>query len=155
VELDAATGLWLGLALRLFLILAPGRLVLPAAAAVSVYAVSYACILWAVFKNRRLPGFLVAGTGMVLNCIAIFGNGGKMPVSATALARVQPHDTVVVQGLSFTHQLITTHTRFAYLADVLTAPPLFANVFSIGDLFLAAGVFYFIIATATRRPAAG
>jgi hypothetical protein len=87
--------------------------------------------------NRRLPGMPLVGIGAAANLLAIAANGGVMPASPSALAAAGlPPDPP-----GFANSAALADPRLAFLGDVLAIPagwPL-ANVFSVGDVLIAAG----------------
>ena len=105
----------------------------------------------AVFaRNLHIPGLVVILIGAVLNGIAIFSNGGYMPTDADLLSEagrleyVQQSEDSTAAGEKLTHTnsvIADDDTRFAFLGDIFALPdnvPL-ANVYSIGDIFVAVG----------------
>lgn len=98
--------------------------------------------------NFRLPGMIVIGLGLLLNLAAIAANSGYMPASPAALERAGMI-TLFTNSQQATHTnstLATEETRLYYLTDIFALPkevPL-ANVFSIGDVFIALGAMYFL-----------
>lgn len=118
-----------------------------------------AVTLW---LNRSQAGLLVAMTGVLANGVAIAVNGGWMPVYVPAIA---------VAGLSPSDFSPTLHTalpetlglefilRGGPLGDILPLPvPILANVVSVGDLLLAAGIAWFLfsaIASGRAEPDVG
>lgn len=135
--------------LRLLLGLSGGRVAWPPPMAAGIYLVSYTCVLYGVYANRRLPGLPVLGAGIFLNALVIFANDARMPVCTYALERLGYAGAGI--AVSYTHQLLRPDARLSLLADVLTVQPLLSSVFSIGDTFMATGLFWVIYATMTRR----
>jgi len=92
--------------------------------------------------------------GIAFNLLAIAANGGYMPVSPAALARIGensiPHPQIgsVVQG-SKDVVLPSQQALFWILGDVLVVPPPFPwpTAMSMGDVLVAVGVFAFILGT--------
>lgn len=125
--------------------------------AAGLHLLSYAlagAFLWA---NRRLTGLPLAAAGGALNALAIAANSGTMPATATALRAAG----ITQDGDHFANSTTVAHPHLALLGDIFAVPaaagPL-ANVFSIGDLILTAGVLWLIHAAAhcprtTPRPA--
>jgi Family of unknown function (DUF5317) len=95
--------------------------------------------------DLRLPGMPLVLTGMVSNVAAILANGGHMPALPSALRAA---------GLHFGHSrnsALMLHANLSWLVDRWAAPAWipWANVFSIGDVLIAAGGLLFALA-ATR-----
>jgi hypothetical protein len=87
--------------------------------------------------NRRVPGMLLTGLGAALNLLAIAANGGVMPASPAAVARAGLADDP-----GFQNSAVLADPRLAFLGDVFAVPaswPL-SNVFSVGDVLIAAGL---------------
>ncbi len=106
-----------------------------------LWLTSYAFLIVAAFVNRRITGVPIVALGMCMNVAAIVANGGTMPVSPSAM-----HDA----GRSAVTQANSTAVedpRLEWLVDRWAAPdwiPL-ANVFSIGDVVIAAGAVVIVL----------
>jgi hypothetical protein len=101
------------------------------------YVVSTTAVLLAVLSNLRLPGFRILAAGAIANLAAVVANGGYMPSSVEALRIAdRGHET------GYTNSALVSHPNLALFTDVFAIPswmPL-ANVFSIGDVLIAAGL---------------
>jgi hypothetical protein len=113
------------------------------------YAILWAVVLW----NLHLPGMWLVLSGVTLNLVAIAANGGYMPITPDALARIGAGDSAyemlsgsVVRG-SKDVLLRSFEAHFWWLGDVLVIPKPFPRptAMSMGDLVLAVGVFLFIV----------
>ena len=115
-----------------------------------IYVASTAFVVAVVLANVRLAGVPLVVAGAALNLAAIVANGGAMPASASALAElgagIGPH----------TNSVALEHPALEPLTDVFATPAWlpFANVFSVGDVLIAAGVTV-AIAAAMRRSRRG
>ncbi len=121
---------------------------------VPLLGIAYGLLLFTLWKNRSYPGLALAFIGIASNAIAILFNGGRMPVWMPAYE---------VSGLpgplsSVLHtQLVGTGADFFLhlgpLSDVVPIPfwPL-NNVASVGDIFLSAGLAFFLFAALMRTP---
>jgi hypothetical protein len=117
--------------------------------------VSYVILWGVVFWNRRLPGMWIVLLGVTLNLIVIAANGGYMPITPEALARIgagsaayqMPSETVIRGSKDVL--LRRNEARFWMLGDVLIIPEPFPRptAMSVGDLMLAVGIFVFVINT--------
>jgi hypothetical protein len=90
---------------------------------------------------ERIP-WLIAATGVALNGLVIFANGGYMPVSPDAPAWVLEKALAAENKLHNTF-VMSASTHLPGLGDVLLQPawwPPRPNVLSIGDVLLSAGV---------------
>ena len=96
--------------------------------------------------NLNQPGFWALGAGLLANFLVIALNGGWMPISPDTLRRMLPElpAEIVIQSerLLLTKDWIMTEeqTKLAWLSDRITFPGL-STAFSIGDVFIAVGVF--------------
>jgi Family of unknown function (DUF5317) len=120
---------------------------MPSSAARVLWLVSYALLLAMLLRNARYFGLPVVVAGLLSNLTAILANGGLMPVRASALAAA--HRSYSMHNNSI--EVVRPH--LAALVDRWAVPnwlPL-GNVYSIGDVLIAAGVFLAIVA-AMRAP---
>ncbi|HSW41919.1 MAG TPA: MFS transporter [Patescibacteria group bacterium] len=124
-------------------------------------AAGFGVLVVALWVNRRLPGIGLALVGTALNATAILVNGGFMPVWDQALAAAGLTPAEIVSPIHF---VIAADPPLEFLrqagplGDVIPLPlALLPNVFSIGDIMLAAGLAFFLFASLQRdpRPAEG
>jgi hypothetical protein len=112
-----------------------------------IYIASTLAVLVAVLRNIRLAGMAIVALGAFSNLIAITANGGYMPASAGALELAGFADAG-----EHTNSVVLDDPAFEPLTDIYAIPdwlPL-ANVFSVGDVLIGAGV-AIAIAAAMRR----
>lgn len=110
---------------------------------------SYLLVVAVVVVNRRVPGLPLIGIGLGLNLLVMLANGGFMPVTMEAVERAGLAHLALGSEpgarLSATKDIIlpAEATRLWVLSDIFVLPPPlpFRTIFSIGDVFLAAGVF--------------
>ena len=119
----------------------------------AVCLVSSQIILLAfILLNLRQPGMWIVGIGLASNLLVILANGGLMPISPETVLRLYP--TASPQAfqpylrLGWSKDIILPEgsTRLAWLADRFVSP-LLVNAryaFSIGDILIAAGVFWLL-----------
>jgi len=117
-----------------------------------IYVASTAAVLVVVLRNAAVRGLPVVGVGAAANLAAIVANGGWMPASASALAAVG-----ATIGDGYSNSRIVASPALAPLTDIFAMPRWlpFANVFSVGDVLISAGVVIAIAAamrTSTTRP---
>jgi len=120
-------------------------------------SISFGLLLVGLWVNRSNPGLGLAFVGILMNTIAVVANGGYMPIWQPALIQAGfPPDAV----LSPFHIVVSGNLNAAFLlhagplGDILPIPlPYIRNVASIGDLFLSAGLGFFLFATVLRSPA--
>ena len=93
-----------------------------------------------------LPELLLVMVGALCNLVAILANGGAMPADPAALAAAG------IDTAGQTNSIVTGEPVLRPLTDVFAMPAWlpFANVFSVGDLLIGAGVAA-TIALAMRR----
>jgi hypothetical protein len=92
----------------------------------------------------RRPAWLTILLGVGLNTLAVAANGGHMPQSMEAAARVWGADYVRFETYSAHLENVDwmqPDTAFAWLCDILAEPAWLprANVLSVGDVTLALG----------------
>jgi Family of unknown function (DUF5317) len=123
--------------------------------AVILWLGSYAVFALAAGANLRAPGMALAVVGMCSNLVAILTNGGHMPALPSALRAAGLHFE------SSRNSVVATSPHFAWLVDRWALPSWvpFGNVFSVGDVLIAAGGFVFVLVasgavTGRRRQAA-
>ena len=123
-----------------------------------LFAISFGLLLAGLWANRSNPGLSLAFVGILLNTIAVLANGGYMPVWRPALIQAGFDPNTVLSSfhtfLPFDRLDAAFLLRAGPLGDILPIPlPYIRNVASIGDLFLAAGLGFFLFATILRSPA--
>ncbi len=120
--------------------------------ALPMMAVSVLLVLIAVWANRHLPGVPLVGLGLVANLVAMACNGGWMPITPEALARLGHQSWVTPQGEVLkvwgakNVVLAQAETRLWWLSDVfvLSRPFPVPSAFSIGDVLVALGLFWLL-----------
>lgn len=122
---------------------------------IPLFGGAYGLLLWTLWHNRGYPGLALAFVGIASNALVIMLNGGRMPVWIPAmeasgipgpLSSVLHFELPAVIGPEF-------FLRLGPLSDVIPIPiPPLNNVASIGDLFLTAGLGFFLFATLLRTP---
>ncbi len=121
----------------------------PDRAAVVLWLVSYGLFIAGAAANLRLPGIPLVGIGMLSNVAAIVWNGGHMPALPSALRAA---------GLHFTqsrNSSLAAHPHLPWLVDRWAAPGWvpWGNVFSVGDVLIAAGGLVFALVATRPAPA--
>lgn len=113
-----------------------------------IHFLSYILLFCGLFMNLDKYSFWIITVGVLLNFIVIMANGGKMPVSADALkfAGLYKNLSDIALGRLVTHTLMNTSTKLRFLGDVLPLPKYYPRpkVYSIGDIFMAIGIFIYI-----------
>ena len=112
-----------------------------------LHAVSYTLLLAFACVNLRRPGMWLAALGLLANGVAIFANGGRMPVSLAAWeAAGGDRSELLTTGVSNNNGLATSSTHFAWLGDVFALPAAipFSTAVSVGDVLILAGMTTFV-----------
>jgi hypothetical protein len=139
----------IGLAIQVLIFSEPlGGLVGDAGPA--VYVASNAIVLIAVLRNVAIPGVALIAIGAACNLAAIVANGGWMPADASAIASVGG----LPAGAS--NSIVVADPALGPLTDLFALPaalPL-ANVFSVGDVLIGAGIAVTIALAMRTVPAA-
>jgi hypothetical protein len=105
-----------------------------------IHVASYAFAGYFIWLNRRVPGLVIVGLGWALNALVIAVNGGVMPASPRV---AEAGSRGVDVGREFLNSRPLDSPRLSFLGDNFSLPQSwpFHNVFSIGDVFIALGVF--------------
>jgi len=107
-----------------------------------LHTLSYLILLFALVKNRSIPGMQLIIAGTLLNFAVIALNAGQMPVRADVI----PAQMAEASGKGGTHGLMTGETTLAFLADIFYIKlPYQHQLISIGDILLNAGVLALIV----------
>ena len=122
-----------------------------------LYGTGFGLLALAMWLNRRQPGLLVVALGVAVNGLAVAINGGWMPVWEPSLtaAGLSPADL----NVSFHRPLPNEFgadffLRGGPIADIIPLPlPGLANVASLGDVLIGAGMSWFISTTLLHAPA--
>ena len=118
-----------------------------------LFGLAYGLLLVTLWQNRGYPGLALAFVGVASNALVIMVNGGYMPVwlpAYEASGLSGPLGTVLHTPLP-----ATLGSEFLLhlgpLGDLIPLPiPPLQNVASIGDLFLTAGLSFFLFSTVLR-----
>jgi hypothetical protein len=114
-----------------------------------LYVLSTLLVVAAMARNWAVAGIPVVVAGAVCNLAAVLSNGGFMPASPAALAiagRVVP--------AAYSNSSQVADPSLWPLTDVFALPawlPL-ANVFSVGDVLIGAGIVVVVVVHMRRRP---
>lgn len=114
--------------------------------------VSYVMVAIFLLLNRRVPGMWLFAIGFLANWAVILANGGYMPITYEALASAglgHAAASAAPGTLVFGSKdvlLPFAETRLGWLSDIFVIPPPFPvpSVFSIGDVFIALGIFWLV-----------
>ena len=112
-----------------------------------LFVLSYLVLLVFVVLNFARPGLLIIGVGLLFNFAAIISNGGLMPVTPEAFARIGESDKI--QGLEEGDAIPSQkevlksreNTHLYFLSDrIVWDNPISFRIFSIGDVVIAGGL---------------
>lgn len=113
---------------------------------------SYGLLFVVIWYNHQLPGVKLIGLGLLLNFLVIVLNGGFMPITPEALvqtgydANAPRLETGYLVAGSKNIVMEPGEARLWFLSDILVLPSPFPipSVLSLGDVFIAAGTFFFL-----------
>jgi hypothetical protein len=97
--------------------------------------------------NLSQPGFWALGVGLALNLVVMAVNGGLMPISPETLTRILGKDPLTVleigDRVGKNVILLVVDTHLWWLSDHVLLPSWspYQVAFSLGDIFIASGVF--------------
>jgi hypothetical protein len=113
-----------------------------------VYIASNLAVLIAVWRNLAIPGLPLVLLGGASNLLAIFANGGFMPVSPGALAAM---GRLPREGYS--NSRLVDGVILGPLTDLFAMPTWVpaANVFSVGDILIGVGAAIAVVAAMHGR----
>lgn len=113
-----------------------------------IHGLSYLLLFVGLYFNRSMLAFKIIFIGIFLNFLVIMANGGQMPVSGEAMVSIGLIDNMINirDGRIITHVLMNSNTAFEFLGDIFVLPKPYPRpkIFSIGDVFMALGVFIYI-----------
>jgi MFS family permease len=123
-----------------------------------LFGLSFGILLAGLWVNRSHPGLSLAFIGILLNTIAILANGGYMPIWRPSFiaAGFDPNTLLSPFHKMLENDALTADflLQAGPLGDILPIPiPFIRNVASIGDLFLSAGLGFFLFASVLRSAA--
>lgn len=116
-------------------------------AASALWVVSYALLIGAAGINVRVAGVPLVAAGLVANVLAVVANGGTMPVLPGAMRAAGGNHATLNNSTA------ASDPNLSWLVDRWAAPdwiPL-ANVFSVGDILIAAGAAWIVLAAMEVR----
>jgi hypothetical protein len=110
---------------------------------VPLYVGSTALVLAAVLRNVTIPGLALVALGAVSNLAAIVANGGYMPAAPGALAALGREINA-----GYSNSVVVEAPSLAPLTDLFALPAWlpWANLFSVGDVLIAVGIGWAVVA---------
>jgi hypothetical protein len=125
------------------------RLNLSAGWSAASIIISQVLLLVFCWLNRRVPGIVLLGAGLLANLLVIIANNGFMPISPETASRLVPEETLASFeiGERFGWKdvlLLPENTHLVFLSDHLLLPEWspYQVAFSPGDVMIAAGAFW-------------
>ncbi len=121
---------------------------------IPLLAASFGLLLAALWANRSYPGMSMAFVGILSNAVVILVNRGYMPIWDRSLELAgftptnleSPIHFVIGSDLGADFLL-----RLGLFGDIIPIPiPFLQNVASVGDIFLTAGLAFFLFAGTVR-----
>lgn len=112
-----------------------------------IYVGSTALVFLGVLRNIDITGMKVVALGAASNMAAIIANGGYMPAGRGALEALGKSDPTIYSNSAYLE-----HPALEPLTDIFALPGWlpFSNIFSVGDVLIAAGVAVIIVAAMRR-----
>lgn len=104
--------------------------------------IMYIFLFLFIYFNKKDKFIVIMGVGFLLNAIAIFANGGAMPISSEALKIAGLHVNTTKTGL---YVVIDSSTKLAFLGDIIPSTFLRRTVMSIGDIVSALAMMMIVI----------
>jgi hypothetical protein len=112
-----------------------------------IYVGSTGLVFLGVLRNIDITGMKIVALGAASNLAAIIANGGYMPAGRGALEALGKSDPTIYSNSAYLE-----HPALEPLTDILALPAWlpFSNIFSVGDVLIAAGVMVIIVAAMRR-----
>ncbi|KRQ87788.1 hypothetical protein ABG79_00593 [Caloramator mitchellensis] len=120
-----------------------------------IYSIQYLLLFIFVYLNRKNFAILILGLGFLLNAIAIFSNGGAMPVNPNAIveAGLAPSIDQINASSEGLYIVADETTKLAIFGDFIPIKYVLHYVISIGDILIYLGILLYIIKEMKRNPA--
>ena len=116
-----------------------------------VYVASTGLVFLGVLRNIDIRGMKIVALGAASNLAAIVANGGYMPAGRGALEALGKTDPTIYSNSAYVE-----HPALEPLTDIFALPGWlpFSNIFSIGDILIAAGIAVVVVAAMRNGTAA-
>ncbi|MDO6355773.1 DUF5317 domain-containing protein [Caloramator sp. CAR-1] len=116
------------------------------------YLIQFILISIFAYLNRKNKAVLIITSGFILNGLAIFLNGGAMPVNpdAAVAAGLYPSVDKINVSKEGLYVLQNDKTLFWFLGDIIPIKFIRGYVVSIGDILLCFGLIYYIVKSMKR-----
>ena len=111
---------------------------------------SYIILFPAVFVNLKRRGIGLVMVGLVLNFTVISANGGYMPIDPAALGASTENVEAIVSHEGFIpfskdNAQAGGDANLRVLSDIFPLPGPLQIAYSIGDVFIVAGILFFVL----------
>lgn len=119
----------------------------------AVYALSFVILMLGLFFDRQYKGLRIVALGVLSNGLAVWLNGGKMPVLRNLVGYTHMPSGY---GQFQTHSLSSMNSMLWFLGDIVKiwTPLQGLIVISIGDILMALGIirlaYYSMLGSAIR-----
>lgn len=125
----------------------------------AISAVKFLLLLVWLWTNREILGIPVIGLGCLLNAVVMMVNDGKMPVDENVIKAVMAENSGITEvPLDGKHFIADSSTKLPFLSDTIHPPGFLAigaQIMSIGDLIVVAGILLVAYKIVSGRPDSG
>lgn len=119
-----------------------------------INAVTYVLLFIGIIINSKHRTLSIVLLGMLLNVFVMFSNGWRTPISidGLTLAGYRELAELTLSGKLAFYAPLSETSNYGFLCKIITIPPpyFFPQVLSIGDVFIALGLFLFIHSVMTN-----
>lgn len=134
-------------------------IIFPDVISMLVQAVAIVLIMLCFWFNRKYIGLWFIGAGAFMNALVMFANGGRMPVDLKVVqnAGLDWLGDALINGDDMKHVILNENSKLWFLSDIIHLPGVIGigmNIVSIGDLFVALGLFVLVLEISILLPRA-
>lgn len=119
-----------------------------------INAISYALLFIGIIVNAKQRTLIIVLLGMLMNVFVMFSNGWRMPISIDGLTLAGFADLAehTLSGKMAFYVPLSEASKYGFLCKIITIPPpyFFPQILSIGDVFIALGLFLFVQSVITN-----
>lgn len=135
-------------------------IIFPDVISMLVQVVAIVLIMLCFWFNRKYIGLWFIGAGAFMNALVMFANGGRMPVDLKAVqnAGLDWLRDALINGDDMKHAILNENSKLWFLSDIIHLPGIIGigmNIVSIGDLFVALGLFILVLEISILLPRPG
>lgn len=112
----------------------------------AIQLLRYGLLFAFIVFNLNYKALWAVGLGSFLNFLAIMANGGKMPVGPAVLNAMGKSAKIdrLIAGDIPAYCVLSDKTRLGFLSDIMPVRTLVNGMISVGDIFIAIGVFFIV-----------